>query len=589
MRFTGNGVGKVIVLPNAPQNPSGLIIWTNGKKLNYPRDWQMENFVEHVNVLIGGEGYAVNDIISLPHQSGNISAFIKVTKIDEEGAIISAKVENKGSYQPPAELYEIPGVGGIGKNAVIGIVWGGKVVNFTNPLPISNHPNIWIMEAGNTFEPAPENSISTTYEGGALSSVTSSGGHPEELMILRTRDQIKLTVNVSMVEGITEITNQSFASNGIEDQFPIGLPATTDSSFIVSNNGYPMEQEIDYVVNLDTQRIVFINPPSQGTINIYSMRKGLPEFKTDNFTLSQAQSPDNEFNLTDIPSTSQSVRVKLNDSILNPYWDYTVSVDKKTVKFHPQSFVQSTDTIAISYPVGLPEIPSLGFSMINGINQQEIWIRNSKRYITVLLDDVLFNSTQITIEDGRAVDDPTPSSPGSIWIGGEKILYWNKTRFNENPDDHRTTLSGLTRGSNLTSGSGIISRNKSYFWNGDGVSTTFNLPDDFSLNDSDSITVIVDGKIKIYYAIQSINNKYILKFMNPGDQDAQFVPASGVKNIVAIYTCDPKNISHPSRSIVINAGINQEIIGGVLLQGPLGLQHSNSTQSKFLLQEPLTI
>jgi hypothetical protein len=564
-----------------------MIIWVNGIKKQYKTDWKILNFIKQATVLFAGEGYAVNDVLTLPDISASVSAVIRVSKIDTVGGIVEVEIEKRGVYEPEAGLYEIPAVGGTGVGAIFGVLWGGTIVEFAHPLPASNYPNVWIMEAGNTFQPASQNALGTIYDGGTLASVASMGGHPEELMLLRSRDQLQISVKNKPLSGVTTISNQSFYSDGVTDQFPIGVHATSSSVLFVSHNGILLTggPTNDYVLNYDTQRVVFVNAPSTGTVNIYSMRNGTPSFTTDNFNLSQAINA-NQFQASNTPSTLQSVIVKVNGAILNPYWDYTVLVnnDHTFVQVHPASgTIQSSDSIQVIYPTGIPEKPSIGFTLLENLSGNQTWIRNSKKYSTVLLENCLFNSQTITIQDGRAVDNPTPLSPGAILVGGERILYWTKTKINENPNDYTTILSGLVRGNNLTSGAGISNYTKSVFWSGDGKTSTFAIPNTLTITNPLSVTVIVNGKINIVNVDFTLSQNFdSLNFVTSS------IPSKATNNIMLIVNSST-NISHKSGSTVINAGNAQYIEGGIPLSGAGGLQNGSSLQSQFLLNEPLTV
>ena len=572
--FQGNGVRTGFVLPEPPQQPSRLAVWVRdaespGTLLTTPQDWILHNSISSVSVLSPGLGYEVNDVLEINIGGSTIPARIRVTNTDPIGAILAIETIDSGQYQTPTGPNSVPAHGGHGIEAILSVTWAGTNLEFVSPPEAANVPNIWVLQAGNTFEDVGNSGLNGGLDGGALADAHTAGNHPEELMPIWYREGLTFDVYTQPTPGIGPVLTQSFRADSITDHYPLGQLTDGNTTVQVHHNGVlqTMGPGADYVLDLETQRVVFVLPPSNGTVNVVTY-SGNPAFTTDTFAGNSGNTP-NVYALSHIPSSVESVRVQVNGQTLDPFWDYQVTSHNSMWQVQILGdALANNDRVQIVYPTDHISIPGVAFRVFNDIYNRTSYLRLSDHNSTYLNQDLDWNATQVVVGDGRPLEPGYPQNPGVIWIGGERIEYLGQEAVPTVSSPHQMILSPVIRRTRGTPG-GIPDRFQSQFWNGDSVSSLFliNLmsPAAYQSNPVD-LHVIVDG-------VERSNGVDFTVQVNPvGHPPGAYIvfastsiPSAGTNNVmmtVLLEDWSTTTVSHHQGSLVRAGGNSQLIPGG---------------------------
>ena len=286
--YVGDGVKTQFSLPVAPQAPNQLTVWVNQTPLARQSTWSLPNYVSQVYVTNSGINYNTNDQIIALGGTFVRPAQFKVTGTDNLGRITGVEITDPGEYTFVPDNSILSVSGGMGTNATLNVLWGGKTIIFnTAPsLPTQPRPNIWIVAKGSTFHPVVAGLLGTTFDGAGLNRPHLEPGHPEELNPLWNRDSLLMDVYTLSSPGYGNLVTKVYESNGLLDQFDIGQPLYSNYQLFVYVNGIPQTQGVfaDYVIAFDTMRIVFVSPPA-GRVSIISVGMGGASQGLGSFTI----------------------------------------------------------------------------------------------------------------------------------------------------------------------------------------------------------------------------------------------------------------------------------------------------------------
>lgn len=275
----GNGVTTEFMLMYEPRNPLDMVVWADGAIKKYDTEWYVPTHANRAYIVQGGINYQVGDQLDLIAGTGLAPVRLQVTATDH-GTITDIIVLGTGSYRTvtrgPYQLQYPVSHPGNGSDALIDIDWDGEKIKFVNPPAASQSPNIYVLYAATTFEPAPTDATDTIYSGSDFVIPHVDAGHPEELYTSRIKDTLMLDTYVSSTGGRPLVTTRVYETDGVVEQFDISIkPETIDAIFVYLNGTLQVEGiNNDYVINFVTNRIVFITPPATGLLRITAISAG---------------------------------------------------------------------------------------------------------------------------------------------------------------------------------------------------------------------------------------------------------------------------------------------------------------------------
>lgn len=274
-QFYGTGSRTQFKLSKIPQDLEHTKIWRDGTIAEYGTDYYVPNWAIKAEVALPGTGYSVGDLLELiPNEvtpnSKNIT--VRVTEIKTNGAISKVEIVNKGFFniiQHSAYRSEYaPYASGTGVDAYFQPVWGGDNLIFASPPLSSDRPNIWVLYAGTTFEPAPDGNLAITTDGGAFVDPYHQDDHPEELYKTRLKDAVVVDTYSQPVGGRPVVASRSYLTDGLTDHYDLGVRPQSSSAVLAYLDGdmlrYGFDQ--DYDINYETGELVFVRPPAAGQI-----------------------------------------------------------------------------------------------------------------------------------------------------------------------------------------------------------------------------------------------------------------------------------------------------------------------------------
>ena len=276
--FVGDASQTEFMLRQPPQQPTELQVWVDGNKQFTPNDWTIRNQISQALTVNSGLGYTMNDILTLQGGQYVTPAKLKVTGVSALGAITQISVQEPGSYVVAPVLAVLPVSGGSGIQATVTVRWSGSTIKFSIApgVPLQPRPNVWVIEKGQTFNPALTSLLDTTIDGAGLNRPHLEGGHPEELVMIWPRTNLIYDVYTAGTGGQGIMHNQVFESDGLRTNFPLAAPITEDQQLWVFVNGQLQTQGVtaDYVINYQYPQVVFVNTPAVGRVNIQQVGWG---------------------------------------------------------------------------------------------------------------------------------------------------------------------------------------------------------------------------------------------------------------------------------------------------------------------------
>jgi hypothetical protein len=276
--FVGDGARTEFSLVKPPQQPTELQVWVAGRRVHTPQDWVIPNQISQVLLINAGVGYSMNDLLQLTAGQYVSAARFRVTGVSALGAITQLEIVEPGVYDvaPQADVLSV--AGGTGVNASVTVRWRGQVLKFTQapPVPTEPRPNVWVIERGETFNPALTTLLDTTIDGAGLNRPHLEGGHPEELMPVWCRHTLQYDVYTAGTGGAGTQLNQVYVSDGVRTHFELPAPINENQQIWVFVNGELQTWGItaDYVINYQYPQVVFVNAPPPGRVNIHQIGWG---------------------------------------------------------------------------------------------------------------------------------------------------------------------------------------------------------------------------------------------------------------------------------------------------------------------------
>jgi hypothetical protein len=278
--FYGDNRKTVFRLSKAPQDVAETAVWSNGVLRTYGVDWVIPNYVTDISIVEPGVGYAVGDVLTLDVKHTVTDARIQVSIVGPNGELLKAQLISNGNYDmvPHGEvgLKTLPYTSSVGVNALIEPSWGGSSLVFKDAPNAEPGPSVYVLYAGDTFEAAPDSDESVITDGGGLIQPYIAEDHAEELYNASLRNSIRMDVYTSAVGGHPTAYLKQYKTDGIRDQFDLGIQPQDDNSVIATLNGKVLQYGIskDYVINFYTNTIVFMLPPVVGTLQLMTFGTG---------------------------------------------------------------------------------------------------------------------------------------------------------------------------------------------------------------------------------------------------------------------------------------------------------------------------
>lgn len=277
---TGNGVTTSFNLLQQVPNPNEIVVWADGNIKSYGTEYIVPTYATNISIVQGGYGYMVGDYLDVIAGISTGNARIRVTSVSG-GAITGIEFISTGSYQVVTSgPYSLQDSGifpySTGAGALVDVTWSCSAIEFISAPLDSTSPNVYILYIGKTFGSAPVNVSDNIYSGGDLITPHIDPDHPEEFYLAKINSSLRLDTYTSAAGGMPLVMNKVYETNGIIDQFDIGITPENDSAIFVYLNGVLQESGIlgDYVINYITNRVVFIIPPDTGLLQIMAISAG---------------------------------------------------------------------------------------------------------------------------------------------------------------------------------------------------------------------------------------------------------------------------------------------------------------------------
>jgi len=276
--FAGNALRTQFVLRKPPQQPTELQVWVDGRKTYTPQDWQIDNQISQALLVNAGVGYSMNDMLTLQGGQYVSPARLKVSGVSNLGGITQIQIVEPGVYLVAPTQAVLTLSGGTGILATVTVRWTGTQLTFVQApgIPTQPRPNIWVIEKGETFNPALATLLDTTWDGAGLNRPHLEGDHPEELVPVWPRYNLLYDVYTSGTPGAGMQLNQVYESDGLRTHFPLPAPVVENSQVWVFVNGELQTHGVhaDYVINYEQPQVVFVNTPAVGRVNIHQIGLG---------------------------------------------------------------------------------------------------------------------------------------------------------------------------------------------------------------------------------------------------------------------------------------------------------------------------
>lgn len=299
-------------------------------------------------------------------------------------------------------------------------------------------------------------------------------------------------------------------------------------------------------------------------------------------------------------------------------------------------------SVYISYGIKNERTEPIAYRMFRPSYDEKEDIRISNNNILYLKTEISAHTTSFEVYENYKYipglrenlpltkPDPYHNQPGIIWINGERIEYWKLSETKYDSENNRYwTISSIVRRTKETS-RGTDYKKETYWFAGDGSTTSFNVPSPISLSAGNIIVSIYDNILEdniwddifgwdyspydsipenieknvinietsatisgLYYKIsanniifnQPIPESNLNSILFDAFSSSAFYPVKNIKVDVIIYDWTTSNLEHPIGSLVFNGNTTENIPGYYnpnYNENTLGLQNRDDVQSKFL-------
>jgi len=278
--YYGTGTKVSFKLSRIPQDPASVVVWSDQVLRDYGVDWIIPNHVTSMLIVQGGSLYSVGDKLQLDFEPYNSPTCVTVTEVDVNGAIVSVSIDTKGQYDiftgTELPLIYRPYYYGSGTGAIVKPVWGSNTLVFRNPPSSNASPNVYVLYVGTTFIEAPTGSLDIITDGNQFVQPYIAEDHAEELYTTNILENIRMDTYTEPAGGAPVIYMRVYQLNGLQDQFDMGLRPMNTSSVIVQKDGVVLTYGLanDYIINWESNRVVFLLPPTGTSLQIMTISSG---------------------------------------------------------------------------------------------------------------------------------------------------------------------------------------------------------------------------------------------------------------------------------------------------------------------------
>jgi hypothetical protein len=265
-----------------------------------------------------------------------------------------------------------------------------------------------------------------------------------------------------------------------------------------------------------------------------------------------------------------------------------------SIRFAPKVGDTPGSQVQVQYMSGLPEKPAVAWrshmsGKIAGHAESSTVISNTRE--TTLLGEVTVFSTTIEVADITKLYKPQ-NAPGAVWIGNERIVYWNLRSAPTAQHPNRGFLENLSRGTMNTPNGNVSVLFDTLFYDGDGNNVYFAAAS--GTEPAGGLEAVFIGKdIQVNQTIDDNKGTYTVVVNPPHLSAGRYIkfnvaPPVGWRNVKIASpryeTTTPSIISHKIGTTVIDSGPDLEIPGGYRwTAAPEGLQYSDDSVARFLL------
>ena len=482
--YYGDGYTTSFDLNRVPTDVPKTVVWSDNILRTYGVDWYIPNWVNVINIMSKGSGYQIGETLFLNIQPTVESAQLLVTGIDSNGGLTSVSLVRKGNYDlvPSGAVGVVYGSNyhGNGTSAIVQPIWGGSTLVFKTAPSSSATLSIFVLFSGETFEPAPAGEGDIINDGFSFIQPTVASDHAEELFNAKLTSSVRIDVYSTAVGGRPSIFVRSYITDGITDQFNLGIKPQNDDSTFVTLDGTLLTYGLnnDYVINFYTNKLIFIHPPTASSkLQTFTIGTGGTGF---GIITPFVVNPGTNYHTGDVITLAG---IYINPSIL------TVS------SLQLSSF--TIDSPGINYNVGDQLILENDFQtnqttlvalQVTKVDSntgaiQSLSVIGSGNYIAqplIISWNTSGTGSGVSISMSWGVATLTVTDPG---------LYALK------PTGYITQLNNTGRGIGLTIGAAFTSTLGTAVFKGDGTTTTF--PVTFALSTTDKLMVTVNDGIML--------------------------------------------------------------------------------------------
>lgn len=273
------------------------------------------------------------------------------------------------------------------------------------------------------------------------------------------------------------------------------------------------------------------------------------------------------------------------------------------VQYSNEAGEQQGVTVTIQYMHGRSERPAIAWRTITD-GQHTVSTALDINATTTLLMPCFAWSDELLVADITVLPLPSAVAPGTVWIGYERIDYWQVEAAPTSEYPTAGRLKQLQRGTFITPSGNVSTLFDTIFYDGDAATQLFATASGgvtpggnvvVYVNDHLQVSLDTAAQIAGETGTAGYVGMYDIVTDPQGEPPGQYVrfvnaPHVGWKNVRLATPRDEvlfSGPSHPAESEVIAAGPQQTIPGGYSWQAsPDGLQYSQNAMARFLKMHP---